>query len=116
MFGDQVTLYQAVIVCLFSITVVFLVLLSISFLIGLTAKLLNRKKAASPVQAIAAAAAPEPEPAAVPAEDSGEITAAITAAVAAYLGKNSSQFVVRSIRPVSGESDWSRISRTNSLQ
>ena len=116
MFGDQLTLSQAVTVCLFSITVVFLVLLSISWLITLTAKILNRKKSPSPVQAVAAAAAPEPEPVKAPVQDSGEITAAITAAVAAYLGKNSSQFVVRSIRPVSGESDWSRISRTNSLQ
>ena len=42
MFGDVITIGDAVVVCLFSLAVVFLVLLSISYMIDLVHYLLTR--------------------------------------------------------------------------
>lgn len=112
MFGEHVTLGQAVLIALFSITAVFLVLLAISLLIELTAKVVNRKKQEpQPLrQAEVIEAAEENE-----ADDSG-LNAAIAAAVAVYLNKAPGTFIVRSITPVETESDWSRLSRSGALR
>ena len=114
MFGENLTLGQASIVALFSIAVVFLVLLAISYLINLIAMIVSSIQ--KPKEAPAAKSAPAPaaeEPAAT--EDDSHLVAVITAAVAAYLGKDSSSFVVKSITPLNTESDWSRLSRTSAL-
>lgn len=111
MFGDQVTLGQAVLIALFSITVVFLVLLAISYLIEITAKIVNRQKKEAP-----SVPAPEVSETAQTVQNDGELTAAITAAVAAYLGREPGTFVVRSITKADSESDWSRLSRSGALR
>lgn len=112
MFGENVTISQAITVCLFSISVVFLVLLSIALLITLTAKILHRKTPEKKVEvALTPVVTPEPKQ-----EEDSALTAIITAAVASYLNKSSSQFIIRSIQPIQVESEWSRVSRTNSLQ
>ena len=117
MFGDNITFGQAGIVCIFSLIVVFLVLLAISYMIDLVAWFLKRseKKEEHP-EAPAAAPAPVcvPDP---PSPDSHIDVVVITAAVAAYLGADSSTFVVRSVRRIGAEeSDWSRAGRLDSLQ
>lgn len=114
MFGDQLTIGQATTVALFSIAVVFVVLLAISYLITLVSKIVNRK----PKETAPAATKAAPAAAAAPAvekKDDSALVAAITAAVAAYLGRDANSFVVKSITPLNTESDWSRLSRTNSL-
>ena len=113
MFGENLTIGQATTVALFSIAVVFLVLLAISYLIVLVSKVVNRKpKETTPV---VTKAAPVAEAPAVEKKDDTALVAAITAAVAAYLGKSANSFVVKSITPLNTESDWSRLSRTSSL-
>ncbi len=111
MFGDVITMGDAVVVCLFSLAVVFLVLLAISYMIDLVHYLLTRgeKKPAAPAPAPAAPAA-----AAAPARDDHADAVLIAAAVAAYLGTTTDQFVVRSIRRlVPEESPWVQASRMN---
>ena len=95
MFGDVITMGDAVVVCLFSLAVVFLVLLAISYMIDLVHYLLTRgeRKPAAPAPAPAAPAA-----AAAPARDDHADAVLVAAAVAAYLGTTTDQFVVRSIR------------------
>lgn len=108
MFGNDITFGQAVIVCLFSLAVVFAVLLLISFLIDLihwaVEKLSGGKKDAEPVQA------PPPAPA-----DTQELPVLAAAAIAAYLGARPDQFVVRSIRRIQ-DSGWALTGRADSLQ
>lgn len=116
MYGDQVTFGQAVIVCLFSLAVVFFILLAISYLIDLTAWIIRRaqgKQTPSP-------AAPPPEPVSTPAapeRDDSADAVLVSAAIAAYLGKGVDQFTVRSIRRIRPEeSAWSQVSRTGFTQ
>ena len=110
MFGDHITIGQAVIVCVFSLIVVFAVLLIQSYVIDLTAWLIRRFSKKKPQAPAAQAAAP----AAV--DDSTDAVLA-AAAIAAYLGKSTDEFVVRSIRRVSGsETPWTQAGRTSSLQ
>jgi sodium pump decarboxylase gamma subunit len=118
MFGEHLTVGEATLVAVFSITVVFLVLLAISYLIKLVAMVVNsmNKPKAAPAAAAPAKSAPAAEAAPAPkAEDNSALVAAITAAVACYLGKEPGSFVVKSITPLNTESDWSRLSRTSAL-
>lgn len=117
MFGEHLTVGEATLVAVFSITVVFLVLLLISYLIKLVAMIVNNmnKPKAAPAAAAPAKSAPVAEAPAPKAEDNSALVAAITAAVACYLGKEPGSFVVKSITPLNTESDWSRLSRTSAL-
>ena len=115
MFGEYLTMGQASIVALFSITVVFLVLLLISYMIQLIAAIIAKMQ--KPKEAPAVKSAPAAEEPAVeeePADDS-HMDAVIPAAVACCLGKEPGSFVVKSITPLNTESDWSRVSRTSAL-
>lgn len=113
MYGDNVTFAQAGVVCVFSMVVVFLVLLAISYMIDIIAKLLNRKKTApqSTAQPDKQAAAPQ-QPASTHAD-----VVLVTAAIAAYLGKSADQIVVRNIRKIGAEeSAWKQAGKLDSLQ
>ena len=111
MFANHaITIGDAVIVCLFSLAVVFIVLLAISYMIDLVHWILTRN------QKKPAAAAPAPAPAApapaAPAKDSSADAVLVAAAVAAFLGTTTDRFVVRSIRRlVPEESPWVQASR-----
>ena len=114
MFGEQITIGQAVTVCLFSLAVVFIVLLAISYIIDLTAWIL-KKASKTPAAAPAPVSAPA-APAPARRDDTADAVLA-AAAIAAYLGKSTDQFVVRSIRRVtSAETPWSQVGRTGSAQ
>lgn len=119
MFGDTITMSQAVTVCLFSIAVVFFVLLAISYLIDViawvVAKIENKDKtnktAPAPVSPTTVA------PATVSAVDTSSDAVLVAAAISAYLDKKPEQFIVRSIRRVTTEeTSWSQASRTNLAQ
>lgn len=114
MFGDNITIGQAVTVCVFSMAVVFLVLWTITLLIDLTAWLL-KKFTGTPARPVPG---PVPASAAQPTQQDGTADAVlVAAAVAAYLGKRTDQFVVRSIRRVAGEqSPWSQAGRSGPAQ
>ena len=115
MFANHtITMGKALIVCGFSLAVVFLVLLTISYMIDLVHWLLTRseKKPAAP----APAAGPAPA-APAPVKDTTATAVIAAAAIAAYLGTTTDQFVVRSIRRVAGEeTPWVQSSRTNTIQ
>jgi len=116
MYGDTVTFGQAAVVCLFSMVVVFFVLLTISYMIDAVAYFINKseKGAVTEAKKETPVAVPVPEPA--PADDHIDVVL-ITAAVAAYLGEDSSTFVVRSIRRIGAEETArSRAGRLDSLQ
>ncbi len=116
MYGESITYTQAVIVCIFSLIVVFAVLQAITYMINIVAWLTNcgDKKRGLPVPPEATKAVPAAAPASV---DSHIDVVLITAAVAACLGKDTSSFVVRSIRRIgTEETAWNRAGRLNSLQ
>lgn len=113
--NETITIGRAVIVCGFSLAVVFIVLLAISYMIDLVHWLLTKgqkKPEAAPAPAASAPAAP-----AAPAKDTAGDAVLIAAAIAAYLGASPDQFTVRSIRRVSGEeTPWVQTSRTGTMQ
>lgn len=116
MFGEHITMGEAVTVCLFSIVVVFLVLLSISYIIDITAWIVRKfsKTPAAKAAPAAVAAASAPVPA---KRDDTADAVLVAAAVAAYLGTSTENFVVRSIRRVtSTETLWSQTGKTGSIQ
>lgn len=118
MFGEKLTMGEASIVALFSITVVFLVLLLISCMIRLIAVIINKAQKPKETPAPKSAPVEKSAPAAPVKEekaDDSHLVAVITAAVAACLGKEPGSFVVKSITPLNTESDWSRLSRTSAL-
>lgn len=117
MFGEHITLGQGVIVCVFSMAVVFLVLWALTKMIGLTAWVLRRGARAPQAAPAAAPAAPAvpaagaPRPAPAPADETAALAAA---AVAAVWAPEDGAFVVRSIRRVGAEeSPWCQASRTD---
>lgn len=118
MYADKViTIGDAVVVCIFSIAVVFLVLLAISYMIDLVHWILtrNQKPAAAPAAAPAPVAA---APAAAPAAPKSSLDPVlVAAAVAAYLGTSTDQIIVRSIRRAGAEeSPWVQAGRTNNSE
>lgn len=120
MYGDVVTIPQAIIVCVFSIAVVFFVLYLLSVLINVVAAIINAaQKKSAPAPATATKAAPAPVETVTETakpEDDGALTAVIAAAIAAATGKSASSFVIKSIRPLNQDSEWGRISRSSSLR
>ena len=117
MYGDVVTIPQAITVCLFSIAVVFFVLFLISVLINIVARIINgAQKKPEPAPVKAAPAPAETETVTAEAEDDTVLTAIVAAAIAAATGKSTNSFVIKSITPLNQESDWSRISRSSSLR
>lgn len=106
--NETITMGRALIVCGFSLAVVFIVLLAISYMIDLVHWILTRNEKKP------AAAAPA---AAAPVKDTATDAVLIAAAVAAYLGTTTDQFIVRSIRRVTGEeTPWVQSGRTNTIQ
>lgn len=118
MYGDVVTIPQAITVCVFSIAVVFFVLYLLSVLINVVAAIINgAQKKSDPAPATKAAPAPvETVTETAEPEDDGALTAVIAAAIAAATGKSASSFVIKSIRPLNQDSEWGRISRSSSLR
>lgn len=114
MYGDNVTFAQAAVVCVFSMAVVFIVLLAISYMIDIIAYFVNRKSKKAvktePAQEVSRQEPSEPHP------DHIDVVL-VTAAVAAYLGKRTDEIVVRSIRKIgTEETTWSRAGRIESMQ
>ena len=109
---ETITMGRALIVCGFSLVVVFLVLLAISYMIDLVHWLLTKgqKKPAAPATLTL-------EVSEAPAKDTTADAAIISAAIAACLGTAADRIVVRSIRRVAGEeTPWIQSGRTNTIQ
>lgn len=117
MYGDVITIGEAVTVCVFSMVTVFVVLLAISYIVDLTAMIVRKiEKKPAPAATPKAAPAPAAAPAAAPAKkDTSADAVIVAAAVAAYLGTSTDRIIVRSIRRVAeAESSWSQASRFSS--
>ena len=116
MYGDIITMGQATIVCVFSLALVFIVLLAISYMIDLTAYIVRKgEKKQDPKVAAPAKAAAAPAPAATVVDDTTNVV--LAAAVAAYLGCSTDQIVVKSIRKiVNVETSWAQKSRMDSVR
>lgn len=114
--GQEITMGNAVTICLFSLITVFVVLFAISFMIDIMAAIINKsKKKSETVATPAPAAAPVVSASAAPSSSNDAVL--VAAAVAAYLGLSTDQFVVRSIRRVTNtETSWSQVGRTGSVQ
>ena len=110
---ETITMGRALIVCGFSLVVVFLVLLAISYMIDLVHWLLTKgqkKPAAAPATLTL-------EVSEAPAKDPPPDAAIISAAIAACLGTAADRIVVRSIRRVAGEeTPWIQSGRLNTIQ
>ena len=117
MYGDIITMGQATIVCVFSLALVFIVLLAISYMIDLTAYIVRKgEKKQDPKVAAPAKAAAAPAPVATVVDDTTNVVLA-AAAVAAYLGCSTDQIVVKSIRKiVNVETSWAQKSRMDSVR
>ena len=101
MFTGNLTLWQGLIVCIFSLIVVFIVLLAISYMIDLTAWVLRKLGINDKKQAAPSSAEPLTESAAGEEEDKTALLASV--AVVACWEDSDSQFVVRSLRRLTCE-------------
>ncbi len=90
------------------ICIVFLILIIIMFVIKAMALFSAEKTPQEPAPAAPVEAAPEPE------EDSLELIAVITAAVAAAIGAGTSSIQVRSYKKLDGEA-WNKAGRRDAL-
>ncbi len=105
----NVSIGEALLVTLFSMGVVFLSLLAISFLIDLVRVALSgSEKKSTPVQQPQAPVV-APAPVVQVQEDDTELVAVITAAIAAMTGTNANGLVVKNIKRISdSDTAWSK--------
>ena len=105
MLGDNVSIGQAAVICVFSMIVIFAVLLVISFAIDILA-VFQRKSFRHP----------SGNSEAVQAQAKNPDMLIITAAIAAYLGKRIDEIVIWEIRTTQNrESEWCRSARIDAL-
>lgn len=103
MFRENTTLAQGLLIAVFSIIVVFLVLLIISYLIDLVALVVKKFFNKNKVNTNA--------PSKKSAQSDEEIVAVITAAIAAYTGNDN--FEVKSVKESGNSSAWLGASKIN---
>lgn len=108
MFGDKISLLEAGIVTVFSMAVVFISLLAISYIIDLM-RVAFSKKDNKAVETKTIQQVSQPVVNTVVEEDDTELVAVITAAIAAMIGTNSSGLVVRNIKRLPDlDTTWSK--------
>jgi sodium pump decarboxylase gamma subunit len=109
MYGETVTMGDAGVITLFSMGIVFLTLLLISFVLDLFKVIFAKKE--EKVKKTEVAPIAQATSAAV-VEDDNELVAVITAALAAHIGKSTDQLIVRSIVQVGNqEPAWAQTGR-----
>ncbi len=108
MFGEYITLGEAIVVTLFSMGVVFISLLAISYLIDLMKVSLSKKdKKAADAKVVQQSKQSVVNT--VVEQDDTELVAVITAAIAAMTGTSTSGLVVRNIKRIPDyDSSWSK--------
>lgn len=109
MFRENTTIAQGLIIAVFSMIVVFVILLIISFLIDLIAYLIKRfgSKNTAPSKKAQASSAQK-------SSCEEEEVAAVVAAIAAYLGRDN--FTVKSVENKSDNSSWKVSAQINSTK
>ena len=107
MYGDKINLLDAGIITVFSMTVVFISLLVISYVIDITKALLSKK--VNKVEDIKVVQQPSQPVVSTAVEDDTELVAVITAAISTMTGTSSSGLVVRNIKRLPDyDSAWSK--------
>lgn len=107
MYGDKVSIGQAIFISIFAMSVVFFVLLIISYMIDITAGVIKKgtkceKKSNGVANKSTATSTPTKK------DDSSAVVAAIAAAVASYLGTTTDNVRIVSIRRVNSNSTWAQ--------
>ena len=115
MFGDTIGMAEAGLITLFSMAIVFIALLAISFILDLFRIFISddavaKRKANKSKEEVMSLETVESV--IINEEDDAELVAIITAAIAATLGKSSDTFVVRNIvRTSDVDIQWARAGR-----
>lgn len=117
--GEKITIGQSLLITIFSMVIVFLVLIAISYLIDLLRTTTNKdKKEAKNVDNISAPVEKAPQPVETKEENIGdeELVAVITAAIAASMGVASPDINIKSIKRVSTPSPiWAEMGRIEEI-
>lgn len=102
MYGDNLAMSDALVITLFSMGLVFVALVALSYFIDLIAKIINRK-----VKKVEVEVKQEEIEIVEEEMDDLELIAVISAAVAATSGKSLDSFFVRNVRVIDNEaSAW----------
>lgn len=114
MLGEQVSMNQALVVTLFSMGIVFIALLAISFILDIFKVTLgkeNKSKKEEQIEPIQEEIQQENK------EDEEEIVAVITAALAANLGKRADELIVKNIKRLPDlEPAWIKAGRLEQMR
>ena len=110
---DGVSINEALIITLFSMGLVFITLLAISFILDGFRAVFYKKSPQKKVEKVQQSPVKTVEPTIVETEqDDEELIAVITAAIASSLSKSTSDIVVRNIQRVSQNTPtWARVGR-----
>ncbi len=116
MFGPTIEMGEAAIITVFSMAIVFITLLTISFILDLFKIIFVEKK-----KPVVAQSEPqgkvEIEPKPTVEEDEEALIAVITAAIVAATGKPKEKLIIRSITPIyNPESSWTRMGRIEQMR
>lgn len=112
MLGEQVSMNQALVVTLFSMGIVFLALLAISFILDIFKVTLGKEnKKDEQTKPIAEEKQQEKQ------EDEEEIVAVITAALAANIGKRADELIIKNIKRIPDlEPAWIKAGRLEQMR
>lgn len=114
MYGESITMMDAFVITLFSMGLVFVALVVLSYSIDVIANIINRgnKKKTDPAPVQEEVVSTEED-----TVDDQELIAVISAAVACASGKSLNELLVRSVRRcASEESAWARAGRMDAMK
>lgn len=112
MYGNSLTMVDSFVITAFSMSLVFVALVVISYFIDLIAKVVNRSKTE-----VVSDVVEETVTQVDIIDESEEIIAVISAAIAATSGKSLQDFVIRNIQPtLNQESAWARAGRAEAMR
>ena len=111
MLGEQVSMNQALVVTLFSMGIVFITLLAISFILDIFKVTLGKEDKNKKEERI------KPIQEEIQQEDEEEIVAVITAALAASIGKSADELIIKNIKRIPDlEPAWVKAGRLEQMR
>lgn len=113
MYGNTLTIYETLTITIFSMALVFVALIIISYFIDFIAMILKRSKK----ETVLVEASEAKNEIIEIDEDSEAIIAVISAAIASNSGKSLQDFVIRNISPMENhESSWAQVGRAEAMR
>ncbi|MCF6461108.1 OadG family protein [Clostridium sp. Cult3] len=115
--GDKITISQSLLITVFSMLIVFIVLIAISYLIGLLRAATNKDKEKTEVENISNTVEKTPQSSKEEQNiDDEELVAVIAAAIAASMGVTIPDINIKSIKRVSTPSPiWAEMGRIEEI-